>query len=326
MLKKKIFIFLILLITVFPLSGCNNYQELNNVMIIDGIGIDKKDDEYIVSFNTYNQNNKYETYKITTSNINDSFNKIYLKVSKKIYLSHLNILALSSNLDNLDIENIINAFNRRQDLRGSFNVVLIHNYEDNFFKNDSLKIKDILHNNYLEKGNVYPTTFNDLINDYLDLNIAYIPIIDNKTNTLMGMHSLFSEFNFYDLTNSSFLNLLENKLETLTLTIDEDEVNCNNTEVKYLVDKNNVKININFSYNANVNKNKIISYIDSNINNFLSNDYNLNYFYDLIKKKDYLYYKDNPKPNIIFDITYNLSKEEINNIKDGDLIEENDKY
>lgn len=326
MLKKKIFIFLILLINIFSLSGCNNYQELNNVMIIDGIGIDKKEDEYIVSFNTYNQNNKYETYKITTSNINDSFNKIYLKVSKKIYLSHLNILALSSNLDNLDIENIINAFNRRQDLRGSFNVILIHNYEDSFFKNDSLKIKDILHNNYLEKGNVYPTTFNDLINDYLDLNIAYIPIIDNKTNTLMGMHSLFSEFNFYDLTTSSFLNLLENKLENLTLTIDEDEVNCNNIEVKYLVDKNNLKININFSYNANVNKNKIISYLDSNINNFLSNDYNLNYFYDLIKKKDYLYYKDNPKPNINFDITYNLSKEEINNIKDGDLIEENGKY
>ena len=326
MLKKNIFIFLILLITIFSLSGCNNYQELNNVMIIDGIGIDKKDDEYIVSFNTYNQNNKYETYKITTSNINDSFNKIYLKVSKKIYLSHLNILALSSNLDNLDIENIINAFNRRQDLRGSFNVVLIHNYEDSFFKNDSLKIKDILHNNYLEKGNVYPTTFNDLINDYLDLNIAYIPIIDNKTNTLMGMHSLFSEFNFYDLTTSSFLNLLQNKLEALTLTIDEDEVNCNNIVVKYLVDNNNLKININFSYNANVDKNKIISYLDSNINNFLSNDYNPNYFYDLIKKKDYLFYKDNPKPNINFDITYNLSKEEINNLKDGDLIEENDKY
>ena len=152
-MKRFIYIFSFLGFIFLFITGCSNYNEINNVMIVDSIGIDKNNNHYIVSFNTYIGNDKYETYDVRVKDLDTSFNEIYLLVNKKIYLSHLNILYLSSTLTNSDIFNIVNTFNNRDDLRGSFLVTMVNNYDKDIFK--TRNISALLNNNYKESGYIF---------------------------------------------------------------------------------------------------------------------------------------------------------------------------
>lgn len=319
MKKRFIFIFLFFCFILLFITGCSNYSEINNVMIVDGIGIDKVNDKYLVSFNTYVGEDKYKVYDVLVEDLDTSFNDIYLLVNKKIYLSHLNILLISDNLSNLDILDIINTFNNRDDLRGSFLVSMVNNYNSNIFSNKN--IPSLLKNNYKESGIISPTTFNEIISNYLDLNISYIPVINNNDLSISGMHSIIDEYRFYDRNESSYLNLLFNKLNTYSFDINNSLVKLNNIKICYIVNDNNISINVNSIYLSNLDEKEIKAYLVNNINAFLDKDINNNYFINLIKKYDYSYYKDNDSFDIDLDININLNKEELNNTKEDDLFE-----
>ena len=323
---KLIIYILVICFLSFLFTACDNYSELNNVMIVDGIGIDKKKDEYVVSFNTYITDDKYEIHTISNNSLETIFNDIYLEVNKKIYLSHLNVLVLSSNLENEDIINIINTFNKHNDLRGSFNVVLADDYNPNIFSKTSAKIIETLKNNYLELGTVYPTTFNDLINDKLEMDIAYIPVLDCSQLKIIGTHSLFSEYRFYDTDESMILNLLLNKTNNISFEIDKEKVKINDMHLKYQVNNNNLTFIFNMIITSNINKNKIAQELENNINSFLNNDISYNCFKKIIKTKDYEFYKNNDDFTINFLTEINITKENMNNMKDGDIIEKNSKH
>ncbi|MBQ7104961.1 MAG: hypothetical protein IJN90_03815 [Bacilli bacterium] len=321
-MKNKKYVFFILFLGIFLIliTGCSNYDEFSNVMIIDGIGIDKNDNKYIVSFNTYLENDKYKVINLEVNNLDDAFNKIYLKTNKKIYLSHLKILLLSSNLNNNDITDIINIFNNRDDLRGSFLVSLIDNYDNNIFENESLFLVNLINNNYYESGDVYPTTYNDIIYDYLNLDISYLPVINNNNLSINGVHSIFSEYRFYSLDESKYLNLIMNNLDSFNLEIDNEEVSIKKTKVFYKVDRNNIDIHINILYSG-IEKNKLSKFLNKEITSLLERDINTNYFLDLIKKYNYSYYKEHDSIKINFNLFISLEKEDISNIKGDELIE-----
>ena len=79
---KKIFILFILL-----LSGCSDYKELNNLAIVNTIGIDKKDNNYklcIEVLNTDKENGKNKIYYSTGKTINEAINKVNNKSPKKV--------------------------------------------------------------------------------------------------------------------------------------------------------------------------------------------------------------------------------------------------
>ena len=86
---KKIFIMILLLILS---SGCFNYKEINNLAIIPTIGIEKKDNNYIVTawiINTKKENsNKVITYKGKGKDIDGALKDIANMSSKELFLSH----------------------------------------------------------------------------------------------------------------------------------------------------------------------------------------------------------------------------------------------
>src|SRR5690554_3526296 len=51
---KLIFILMIIMLS----TGCWNYRELNEMTIVSGIGIDKKDDHFLVSIQALNAQNQ----------------------------------------------------------------------------------------------------------------------------------------------------------------------------------------------------------------------------------------------------------------------------
>lgn len=324
-MKKTRIIFYVLFISliILVISGCsNNYHEINKVIIVDGIGIDKVNDKYIVSFNTYVENDKYEVINITVDNLEEAFEDIYLSANKKIYLSHLNILLLSSNLENSDIILILNTFNNRYDLRGSFLVSLVNNYNKDVLASSSLEIVNLINNNYLISGDVYPSTFNEIIDDYLSLGISYIPVLDNDLS-IIGMHSILAEYRFYNLNEAKYLNLIHNKLNSFNFNIDNDEIKIDSAYLCYEVNNGNINIKLYLSYMSNVSEKNIKKYLEDNIYSLLDLDINNYYFIDLVKRKDYSYYLENEDFDISISLDISLNKDGTNNIKEDDIIEKN---
>ncbi len=320
-MNEKILKIGLILSLFLAITGCQSYNELNDVMIVDGIGIDKIDDDYQISFNSYKGNDEYELHIIQSPNLNDIFNDIYLDIDKKIYLSHLNVLVLSSDLEDEDIEKIINVFNRRSELRGSFNVVMVHDYEPKLFSNTSSKITKIIQNNYRELGNVYPTTFNDLITDYANMSLSYLPILNSDDMTIMGMHSLFSEYDFYENAESLLLNIVFNKIKAFTIVIDDDEVAINDLKIDYDINDNDITLNIHMNYRSTIAEETIERYFSQNIRSILEREVGKRYFVNLIKKNDYDYYRNHSDIKMTFHTNIYLTREEMTNMKEDDLFD-----
>ena len=319
--KTKLVILILFSCLILVLvTGCSN-NEINNMMVIDSIGISKENNSYDICFNTYIGNDEYESISTNVKTLDFLFENIYMKVSKKIYLSHLNILYLSSNLSNDEIKNIVNNLNNRNDLRGSFLVIMVSDYDKNILNKNSLDVLELINNNHNEIGNTSPTSFNEIISSYLDLNLAYIPIIDKNYN-LIGSHSLFDEYRFYNIQESKYLNLLHDNINNMNINIDNQEIKLKDINVIYKVNDNKIQIKIYFKYISNLDKEIIEKYLYDDINMFIKLDVSNNFYRDLIKKYDYDFYNNN-KFKVLFDVELILEKDNISNSKEDNLIEKN---
>ena len=104
---KKI---IILIITLFLLTGCYNMKEINDLSIITVLGIDFKDSEYKVSAGAISFSNKKEKMVLLNSSgktLEEAINTLSNKYPKTIYLNQLKILLLTENvLENNPIDTV----------------------------------------------------------------------------------------------------------------------------------------------------------------------------------------------------------------------------
>ena len=140
---KKIFIILI----IITLTGCTSYIELNDLAIINSIGIQKDNNNYKISISLLDEINKdtlepsLKLIEIYNSNLTQAFEELSFNLNKQIYLSHLNLLVIDDSIKNTEIKEIINYFLNNQDARENFLVIF------------STKIKDILTNSKFQEIN-----------------------------------------------------------------------------------------------------------------------------------------------------------------------------
>lgn len=95
---KKIIIIMIILIIIY-ISKIPPYNELNNISIIDGIGIEKKDLNYILYLREIIPNKKengityeYKIYQESTENILKGIENLQKKNKKKLYLNKVKFI------------------------------------------------------------------------------------------------------------------------------------------------------------------------------------------------------------------------------------------
>ena len=95
---KKIIIIMIILIIIY-ISKIPPYNELNNISIIDGIGIEKKDSNYILYLREIIPNKKengityeYKIYQESTENILKGIENLQKKKKKKLYLNKVKFI------------------------------------------------------------------------------------------------------------------------------------------------------------------------------------------------------------------------------------------
>lgn len=180
---KKIILSLILLIC---LTGCWNYNELNDYSIVSGVAIDKDDDEYEASVLISNSpksnssdSNSSQSQVVVYSGKGDSIfsalKQIGLISPKELYFGSFSVLVISEDVAKEGVDSAIDFFVRYPNARKNFYVVLS---KENKAK-DTLKIMSPLSSFPSQKitDNVKSTTelqgiissinFNDLLSTLL---------------------------------------------------------------------------------------------------------------------------------------------------------------
>ena len=89
-----------MLISIFLLSGCADYVEINDLAIISGIAIDYENDLYKLTAQLIENDKESKVIVLTTasSSIDEAMSEISKLSNKELFISHLKVLILSDRL------------------------------------------------------------------------------------------------------------------------------------------------------------------------------------------------------------------------------------
>ena len=325
---------IILVLLLSLITGCVSYTELNELGIIDMILIDKVDDEYIVTINmiTPEKDNleKSIIYQSKSNNLDDCLNKLYLSTTKKIYFSHLELMAFTPNIERNDYDEVINLFLNRVDSRNTFSTVIVNN-SDKLFEYKSKDINDLININGEENGIVFIKQFDDVIKDILEIDISYIPRIKIEDEIIIeGYQSIYDENKLLTTNESIGYNIITNNINQAVFISNDIGFKLISLDTRTKVNDNKIILNISTNYqivtnNSNIKDNEKIEKIyNFEIKNFINESLNnnkYNYFYNLIRKYDNKYYKSHNNIKLEFEINVNSSKINNSNIEGGKIYE-----
>lgn len=277
-MKKMIIPILILLL----LTGYTPYVEVNDLVIVDMIGLEKVNDKYLLTVNTIKEektdNATKSIYQVSTFEGN-SLGSIFLKAkkinNKKAYYGHLKLVVFQSGL--LDKE-IINYF-QKQFTQMNYLIVGTNSDIKSLFKkyDSSSKIIKEINKKRIDDANIYLSTFEDYLKDIVNKKReSTLPIISlDKGLTTTGLE-VYQKNILIDAKQAKINYLLNNKLtsfhQEITINNKSYEVEFNN--VKSMLVKDTVTIAMNISSSDINNSKKLINAIKKlfkkEINEFLT--------------------------------------------------------
>ncbi len=130
MKTKLIFLF----ICTCLLTGCWNYNELNELAIVKAVSVDKKGEEYIVNYMISNavtekgggQNSKPQSAILegTGATISEAVTKINLTSPKKTYIGHMLAYIISEDIAKEGIKEVSDYFFRNNNSKKFFNLII----------------------------------------------------------------------------------------------------------------------------------------------------------------------------------------------------------
>ena len=277
-MKKMIIPILILLL----LTGYTPYVEVNDLVIVDMIGLEKVNDKYLLTVNTIKEektdNATKSIYQVSTFEGN-SLGSIFLKAkkinNKKAYYGHLKLVVFQSGL--LDKE-IINYF-QKQFTQMNYLIVGTNSDIKSLFKryDSSSKIIKEINKKRIDDANIYLSTFEDYLKDIVNKKReSTLPIISlDKGLTTTGLE-VYQKNILIDAKQAKINYLLNNKLtsfhQEITINNNSYEVEFNN--VKSMLVKDTVTIAMDISSSDINNSKKLINSIKKlfkkEINEFLT--------------------------------------------------------
>ena len=180
---KKI---IIIILSIFLLTQNNDYNELNDLSIVNSIIIDYQDNKYNLYLQTQNPKNNEEfiIYNTTNNTIKEAFKKISTKSYNKLYYKHLNILYITENTIPY-LNTITKYFINNNITRNEFYIILISKNNINEIINiPTTNIKKLI-----KVNNYHKPTFDNILNEYLtpnkNINIPKIKYKNNSYNILI---------------------------------------------------------------------------------------------------------------------------------------------
>ena len=295
---KKI---LFLIILIFALTGCTSYTELNDLSIVNTLGIDYIDNNYLLTLTTIerdNENDKINTFSSKKESLDKAINNIYLTSNKKIYLSHIDLLIITPDVINNKLDELLNNFLKSNEYRNNFQVIIMNKEDMNTFFNNGISSKEItnlIDINSRETSIVYKKELEEFIKEILIDNNSYLPTISFKNNTinLVGYTIIKNKktYNTLSIKDSIILNIFEHKANNLNI----NDINIYHTDIRTKTNKNKIYFEIYLTTDTD-NKKKI-STLKKDMMLFLEKyrdeDVDILKLQELIRKNHYSYYKKN---------------------------------
>ena len=199
-MKKAILLFIIL----FTITGCYDYQELNDRAIVSGISIDYVEEEYIVNYEILNnlktEEPEYKAYMVEGSGetIVEAFQNASDAISKETYLSHLKVLIIGENAAKEKMRDIVDYMLREPYIRNIFSPVIAKGSTAKSILTSthketpvvSEKIEQMISNNKYNENISLKIDFDHFMDqfedDRIDPSLTAVELVDGKA-TLAGI-------------------------------------------------------------------------------------------------------------------------------------------
>lgn len=260
---KKI---LIIILTLLLCTGCFDYKEINDLAIINAIGVDYEDDEYIITLEILNDQIDKDSSKITSytkvghgKNLTSAIENAADKLSKQLIFNHIKLMILSKSIIEEKFENIVDLFLRNTYFRENFYVIsatknkpeTLLNHTTNEAPIASTAITDTLESiRYSSNTNVlkkFDEMVEEVITYGIDTCFSNITLKDNEF-IVDGM-SIFNNYSYKSNLSNEYVkiyNLLIDNFDRPTYTINYDNLSfttaINNGKINAEI--NNGSINV----------------------------------------------------------------------------------
>lgn len=340
---KRIIKILLIGICFTLTTGCSHYSELNELGIIESIGIDYQEETYKIGINLIDakiENDESDEKRVyleaSGSSIDEVFTNLYLKTNKKLDLAHIKVLVGTKDFFASDLTSPIHFFLTTKEVRPNFAVLYLKDATikevlEKELENDSMY--DLVLRNEQEYGITSLLTFEELAKNRME-NISefVLPVIKVENEKLeldSYAYSLSKEKEeFLTKDQAKLYNLLTNKTNHYTLNspclverfttmiMDSAYTTFSNDLHQFKVSiTGNLKIQNN---PCHLDKNDLLNTyqqaLSKDIKEFLTfqqeNNIDLIKMKDYIRRNDYSYYqknKDNLLSQLDFTVSVNLS-------------------
>lgn len=229
---KKIILFLLILL----LTGCYDYDELNDLAIVSSMLIDYKNGEYSVDLEilTTKENSDKPSYFLEGrgDTFEEAMFNTYNKSTKHIYLSHMFAVILGKNVAEEKMSELYDYFFIDPDVRKDSYFVIDKNIDEllDFKTEDNLSIgetvKNIIHYNEKQNPRFQTSKYSDILHSYLnDTNYLLAGIsIDGNMLSVSDTYLMSSEkvCTKIDGDAALFANILKNTPSSFRLRLDEE--------------------------------------------------------------------------------------------------------
>lgn len=257
-MKKIIIPILVLLL----LTGYTPYVEVNDLVIVDMLGLEKVDNDYILTINTvYEEKDNNATKSIYKDYVfkGKSLGKVFLEAkkinTKKAYYGHLKLVVFQSKL--LDKE-LINYF-QKEFKEMNYLIIGTDSRINDLFKkyNSSSKIIKAVNKEKISNADIHLATFEDYLKDIVNKKrTSTLPVVSLNNNNLVvkGLET-YQKNILLDRKQAKITYLLNNKItsfhQSIKLNDKYYEVEFNNVKTLYQQGKVNLLMNIKCSDTSN---------------------------------------------------------------------------
>jgi len=289
-MKKILIILLLILLT----TGCTSYTELNDLGIVSILGIDYNDNKYEIYVGMIEGeqddgtlDKQYKTYSSKGTTLDEAFQNIYIQSSKKVYLSHIDLLIVTENTINYCLKDIINNFLNNNEYRNNFNMVITKDLKEILENNiPADEINKLITINQQESGTTSSIDFETFLKNILIDKNSYLPYIDmiNEETIKATTIKLIKDYKIFDTLSEDqtiLFNLLNNKIKKAKY----HNIHIYENEILFQYRKNEIIIKVQSTIDKN--KEEYQTTLKKELKELII--YYLEKDYDLIKLKHKLY-------------------------------------
>lgn len=297
-MKKCLFFILGILLT-----GCT-LPDISNIAVVSSIGISYEEKLYTIYVKVLATDDDNEDVILTEScsKLNDCFYGITKKLSKKLYLTQMDLLIIDCNIKKDNIQEIINFFLSQKSSRNSFSIIATDKIKAEILKNEAKDINNMLDLSLNTNAIVKRITLDSVLKDILNFNISFIPYLKfAEIPEIISYKEIYENDKILSKEESIAVNIIRGNIKNFTFIRAGKKYNLENCFTSY-----NVKKEVNIKFICDYIGDDAVNVLNMNLegitNEYLNNN-NKNYL-------DYIYYKYNNSlsDNVKYNVTVSVKK------------------